>query len=77
MQKKYMKMLISSKMKVEESELNKRRNGSIDRSSSTILDPIKLKPNREYFNQSKLNPVHQKPSTVLDDLELERSMIMD
>jgi hypothetical protein len=68
-------MLISSKMKVQEVDLKKNRSSLSD--ISTILDPIKLKPNRDIVNQSTLNPVHQKPSSVLDDLEEERSIILD
>jgi hypothetical protein len=60
MQKQYMKMLISSKLKLQEKEMN---------SKSPILDPTKLKPERHILLQSTLNPIHLKNSTVLDDLE--------
>jgi hypothetical protein len=60
MQKKYMKMLISSKLKLQEKELS---------SKQPILDPAKLKPARHLLLQSTLNPIHLKNSTVLDDLE--------
>jgi len=66
MQKKYMKMLISSKLNLQDKDLN---------SKQPILDPAKLKPDKQIALQAMINPVHTKNSTVLDDLE-EKSIII-